>query len=68
MNKNAYTLQFFIVLLNLGQNLATLEGILVITHLLKRYKFSLVPDQKVTYALSLTLQMRYGMKVYISKR
>ncbi|KAI7855016.1 cytochrome P450 [Circinella umbellata] len=52
----------------IGQNLATLEAVLVITHLLKRYKFSLVPDQKVTYALSLTLQMRYGMKVYISKR
>ncbi|KAI9251883.1 cytochrome P450 [Phascolomyces articulosus] len=50
------------------QNLATLEGILVIAYLLKHYTFTLVPDQDVTYALSLTLQMRYGMKLYVTKR
>ncbi|KAI9488761.1 cytochrome P450 [Zychaea mexicana] len=52
----------------IGQGLATLEAILVITYLLKRYRFILLPDQEITYALSLTLQMRYGMKVYVAKR
>ncbi|KAI8138385.1 cytochrome P450 [Fennellomyces sp. T-0311] len=52
----------------LGQNLATLEALVVITYLLKHFKFTLVPDQEITYALSLTLQMRNGMKVHVANR
>ncbi|CAO3678528.1 unnamed protein product [Umbelopsis ramanniana] len=52
----------------LGQNLATLEALLTISLLLKRYKFTLVPWHNVTYQVSLTLPMKMGMKVYVEKR
>lgn len=52
----------------LGQNLATLEALVCIAMLLKRYTFKLVPGQDVTYDFSLTLPMRDGMKVYVEKR
>ncbi|RCH94663.1 hypothetical protein CU097_002244 [Rhizopus azygosporus] len=52
----------------LGQNLATLEALVAIVFLLKRYKFTLVPDQEVTYQVSLTLPMLQGMKVMVQKR
>ncbi|KAI9320823.1 cytochrome P450 [Dichotomocladium elegans] len=52
----------------LGQNLATLEALVAIILLMKKYKFSLVPDQEITYQISLTLPMKYGMKVYVEKR
>jgi fatty acid omega-hydroxylase len=52
----------------LGQNLATLEALLTISLLLKRYKFTLMPWQNVTYQVSLTLPMREGMKIYVEKR
>ncbi|KAI9265176.1 cytochrome P450 [Phascolomyces articulosus] len=52
----------------LGQNLATLEALIAIVMLLKRYKFSLVPSQTITYDLSLTHPMRYGMQVFIERR
>ncbi|KAI8137496.1 cytochrome P450 [Fennellomyces sp. T-0311] len=52
----------------LGQNLATLEALVAIAFLLKRYKFTLVPGQNVTYQSSLTLPMRYGMKLTVEKR
>ncbi|KAI9255264.1 cytochrome P450 [Phascolomyces articulosus] len=52
----------------LGQNLATLEALIAIVMLLKRYKFSLVPNQSVTYGVSLTHPMRDGMQVFIERR
>ncbi|KAG2195561.1 hypothetical protein INT47_001308 [Mucor saturninus] len=52
----------------LGQNLATLEALVCVAMLMKRYKFKLVPGQEVTYELSLTLPMKNGMKVYVEKR
>ncbi|KAG2186344.1 hypothetical protein INT43_002782 [Umbelopsis isabellina] len=52
----------------LGQNLATLEALLTISLLLKRYKFTLAPWQNVTYQVSITLPMREGMKVFLEKR
>ncbi|KAI9498853.1 cytochrome P450 [Zychaea mexicana] len=52
----------------LGQNLATLEGIVAIVMLLKRYKFSLAPSQEVTYTISLTHPMKNGMKVFVERR
>ncbi|OZJ05176.1 hypothetical protein BZG36_02221 [Bifiguratus adelaidae] len=52
----------------LGQNLATLEALVAICLLLKRYHLSLVPGQDITYALSLTLPMKNGMKVMVERR
>ncbi|KAI9337428.1 cytochrome P450 [Pilaira anomala] len=52
----------------LGQNLATLEALVAIIFLVKRYKFSLVPGQHITYQTSLTLPMLNGMKVTVQKR
>ncbi|KAI9323448.1 cytochrome P450 [Dichotomocladium elegans] len=52
----------------LGQNLATLEALVAITLLLRRYKFTLAPNQDITYAPSLTMPMANGMKVYVEKR
>ncbi|KAF1796237.1 cytochrome P450 [Mucor lusitanicus] len=52
----------------LGQNLATLEALVCVAMLLKRYTFKLVPGQDVTYEFSLTLPMKDGMKVYVEKR
>ncbi|KAI9301417.1 hypothetical protein BJ944DRAFT_243294, partial [Cunninghamella echinulata] len=50
------------------QNLATLEALVAIVTLLRRYKFNLVPDQDVCYQVSLTLPMKYGLKVTIQHR
>ncbi|CAO3597574.1 unnamed protein product [Absidia cylindrospora] len=52
----------------LGQNLATLEALVAVCVLLRRYKFSLVPNQNVTYQVSLTMPMKYGLKVTIDPR
>ncbi|CAO3609763.1 unnamed protein product [Mucor hiemalis] len=52
----------------LGQNLATLEALVAIVFLVKRYKFSLVGGQDITYQVSLTLPMLNGMKVMVEKR
>ncbi|CAO0792861.1 unnamed protein product [Mucor circinelloides] len=52
----------------LGQHLATLEALVAIIFLLKRYKFSLVAGQNITYQVSLTLPMAEGMKVMVQKR
>lgn len=51
-----------------GQNLATLEALVCVAMLLKRYTFKLVPGQTVTYEFSLTLPMKGGMKVFVEKR
>ena len=52
----------------LGQNLATLEALVALTMLIKKYRFKMAPGQNVTYQLSLTLPMKDGMKVYVSQR
>ncbi|KAI9244575.1 cytochrome P450 [Phascolomyces articulosus] len=52
----------------LGQHLATLEALVAITFLLKRYKFKLIPGQDITYQVSLTLPMKNGMMVTVEKR
>jgi cytochrome P450 len=59
---------FFVNYLKIGQNLATLEALVAIIFLLKRYKFSLVAGQDITYQVSLTLPMLNGMKVMVQKR
>ncbi|GAA5809153.1 hypothetical protein MFLAVUS_002558 [Mucor flavus] len=52
----------------LGQNLATLEALVAMVFIVKRYKFELVSGQNITYQVSLTLPMKEGMKVYVAKR
>ncbi|KAI8339627.1 cytochrome P450 [Chlamydoabsidia padenii] len=52
----------------LGQNLATLEALVAVCFLLKRYKFNLVPNQDITYQVSLTLPMKNGLKVTVDSR
>ncbi|KAI9309683.1 cytochrome P450 [Cunninghamella echinulata] len=52
----------------LGQNLATLEALVAITSLLRRYKFSMIPGQNITYQVSLTLPMKEGLKIFVEHR
>ncbi|CAO3595957.1 unnamed protein product [Absidia cylindrospora] len=52
----------------LGQHLATLEALVAIIFLVRKYKFTLVPGQDITYQVSLTLPMKNGMKVMVEKR
>ena len=52
----------------LGKNLAELEGVFVLVSLIQEYKISVLRDQKITYATSLTLPMRYGLKCMIEHR
>ncbi|KAI9493381.1 cytochrome P450 [Zychaea mexicana] len=52
----------------LGQALATLEGLVALTILLKRYKFALVPGQEIVYSMSLTHPLKNGLKVFVEKR
>jgi fatty acid omega-hydroxylase len=52
----------------LGQNLATLEALVAMISLVRKYQFELVPGQDVTYQSSLTLPMKNGLKVYVAKR
>ncbi|CAO3649321.1 unnamed protein product [Cunninghamella echinulata] len=51
----------------LGQNLATLEALIAITSLLRRYKFTMVPNQNITYQVSLTLPMKEGLNIYVKR-
>jgi fatty acid omega-hydroxylase len=52
----------------LGQNLATLEALVSVVMMLRRYKFSLAPSQDITYDISVTMPMKNGMKVFVEKR
>ncbi|KAI8140191.1 cytochrome P450 [Fennellomyces sp. T-0311] len=52
----------------LGRNLAVLEAVVAIATLMQRYSFSLVPGQDITYGPSLTLPMKNGMQVHVTKR
>ncbi|KAI8069987.1 cytochrome P450 [Gongronella butleri] len=52
----------------LGQNLAILEALVSLCGLLRRYKFTMVPGQTITYQVSLTLPMKYGIKVMVEPR
>ena len=52
----------------LGQNLATLEGLMALTLLLKRYKFTLVPNQEIKYSVALTYPLKNGTNVYVENR
>ncbi|KAL0080217.1 cytochrome P450 CYP5203 [Phycomyces blakesleeanus] len=52
----------------LGQSFATLEALVVIIFLFKRYKFTMLPNQDITYETSLTLPMKNGLRVKVEKR
>ncbi|KAI8138498.1 cytochrome P450 [Fennellomyces sp. T-0311] len=52
----------------LGQNLAVLEAVVAIATMMQRYKFTLVTGQHITYYPSLTLPMKGGMQVHVTKR
>ncbi|KAI7857447.1 cytochrome P450 [Circinella umbellata] len=52
----------------LGQQLATLESLVAIATLLKQYKFSLVPEQEITYIPTVTIPMANGMNVFVERR
>ena len=45
-----------------------LEVVVAIATMMQQYKFSIVPGQNITYYPSLTLPMKGGMHVYVSKR
>ncbi|KAI9253961.1 cytochrome P450 [Phascolomyces articulosus] len=51
----------------LGQSLATLEVLVALGLLLKRYKFSLVPGQNITHTASLTHPIKDGLHVFVEK-
>jgi cytochrome P450 len=52
----------------LGKSMAELEGVYVIVSLLRRFRFDVLEPEKVTYANSLTLPMKNGLKVRVSLR
>ena len=52
----------------LGKSLAELEAVFVLVSLIGSYKISVNPDQKITYANSLTLPMKYGLKCKVARR
>lgn len=52
----------------LGVNLAMLEMKLVVSSLLSHFNVHVLPDQHVTYAVSVTLPMKNGLQVAISRR
>ncbi|KAI8150408.1 cytochrome P450, partial [Fennellomyces sp. T-0311] len=52
----------------LGQDLATLEALVALSLLLKRYKFTRSPGQRIQYDMSLTHPMKKGIKVFAKKR
>lgn len=52
----------------LGVNLAMLEMKLVVSSLLSHFHVRVLPDQHVTYAVSVTLPMKHGLQAAISRR
>ncbi|KAJ1563026.1 hypothetical protein HK405_003963 [Cladochytrium tenue] len=52
----------------LGKSMAELEGVFVLVEVLRRFEVSVVEHEKVTYARSMTLPMRGGMRVTVARR
>lgn len=48
--------------------MATLEVLLAMSILLKKYKFKRAPGHRVEFSNQVTLSMKYGMKVLVEKR
>jgi len=51
----------------IGRNFAMMEMKMIVIKLLKRYDFSLVPNQKIAMLPAVTLKPRYGIKLNFSK-
>eukprot|EP01100_Stratorugosa_tubuloviscum_P011929 TRINITY_DN543_c2_g1_i1.p1 TRINITY_DN543_c2_g1~~TRINITY_DN543_c2_g1_i1.p1 ORF type:complete len:486 (-),score=166.23 TRINITY_DN543_c2_g1_i1:101-1558(-) len=49
----------------LGQNMAYLEAKILLCHLLRKIKFELVPNQKITYKKAITMPALNGIKMFI---
>ncbi|KAI9272722.1 cytochrome P450 [Phascolomyces articulosus] len=53
----------------LGEKLAIMEGLTTLITLIRRYKFSLYnPNQKVEYSVGVTLSVKDGLKLLVTKR
>ncbi|KAI9349291.1 cytochrome P450 [Zopfochytrium polystomum] len=52
----------------LGQQMATVEAVIVLTALVARFDVELVAPQEVAYRMSLTLPMKDGLKVRLTDR
>ncbi|KAI9330492.1 cytochrome P450 [Zopfochytrium polystomum] len=52
----------------LGKNMAEVEGVFVLVSLMKRFEIEVIEHEKVTYAFSLTLPMKDGMRVRATRR
>ncbi|ORX96617.1 cytochrome P450 [Basidiobolus meristosporus CBS 931.73] len=52
----------------LGMNLAILEAMTTLIHIMNDFDFKLLPGQTIEMETSITAPMRYGMKVEVSER
>lgn len=52
----------------LGQNMATLEVLLTMSLLLKKYKFTRVPGHRVEFLNQVTLSMKDGLQIHVERR
>ncbi len=52
----------------IGESFAWMEGVLLLANLGRRWKLSLLPDQKIALQPMITLRPKFGMKMLIEKR
>ncbi|MCY7376584.1 MAG: cytochrome P450, partial [Pyrinomonadaceae bacterium] len=52
----------------IGESFAWMEGVLLLAGLGRRWKLSLMPDQKIAVSAMITLRPKFGMKMKIEKR
>jgi cytochrome P450 len=52
----------------IGMGFAMLEALIVLGHLLREFRFDLVPGHEVAPVQRVTLRPRYGMKMFLRKR
>ncbi|MCY7344899.1 MAG: cytochrome P450 [Pyrinomonadaceae bacterium] len=52
----------------IGESFAWMEGVLLLASLGRRWKLSLMPDQKIALQPMITLRPKFGMKMLIEKR
>jgi len=52
----------------IGEGFAWTEGVLLLAALGRRWKLSLMPEQKIAHQAMITLRPKYGMKMRIEKR
>lgn len=52
----------------IGESFAWMEGVLLLANLGRRWKLSLMPEQKIAMQAMITLRPKFGMKMRIEKR